>query len=202
MFKNFVNGLMQVANEREPEFIDSVRRAFFELRLGCFLDHNAPKDDTWRWIPEEEEYEYESDSEVDSEVDLDDLSDVCFEPFGPSLKVENHAFAVTKVSDLPEEDCSICRDELNVHQTVRDEVPVKAHCGHTFHYGCLSTLINGISKFSNLCPNCREEVCHRRPKRQKDSKELESAQNSGTRDEAEPGRSLQDRYGDVVMRDE
>jgi hypothetical protein len=197
MFRNFVNGLIHVVNAREPACVDHVRTALFVLRLDCFLDPNALKDDTWVWLPEGEEYDYEPDEEVD----LDDLPDVCFEPVGPSLKAEQHAFAVTKSFDLPEEDCSICRDMLDVHETVRDEVPVKVSCGHTFHYGCLSTLINGVSKFSNLCPNCRQEVCHRRPRRLKDGKELESAQISGAQGEAEPERFLQDMYGDVVMTD-
>ncbi|CAG5155912.1 uncharacterized protein ALTATR162_LOCUS3897 [Alternaria atra] len=121
MFRNFVNGLIHVVNAREPACVDHVRTALFVLRLDCFLDPNALKDDTWVWLPEGEEYDYEPDEEVD----LDDLPDVCFEPVGPSLKAEQHAFAVTKSFDLPEEDCSICRDMLDVHETVRDEVPVK-----------------------------------------------------------------------------
>jgi hypothetical protein len=172
MFKNFINDLMHVVDALGPVCIGHVRTALYRLRLNRFLDPNTTKDDIWVWLPEDWDDEYESDGEVD----LDDLPDVCFEPVGLTLKAEQYAFAVTKILDLPEEDCSICRDTLNVHETVRDEVPVKIDCGPTFHYGCLSTLINGISKFSNSCPNRRQEVCHRWPRRLKDGTEIESVQ--------------------------
>ncbi|KAH8628231.1 hypothetical protein IG631_18000 [Alternaria alternata] len=198
MFKNFIDGLMHVVGALGPVCIGHVRTALFMLRLDCFLEPDAAKDDTWTWLPEEWDDEYESDGEFDP----DDLPEVCFEPIGPTIKTEQYAFAVTNILDLSEEDCSICRDTLNVHETVRDEVPVKIDCGHTFHYGCLSTLINGISKFSNLCPNCRQKICSQRPKRLKDDEELQSARFPGEQDEVEPVRFLQDRYGDVVMTDE
>jgi hypothetical protein len=78
--------------------------------------------------------------------------------------------------DLSERECSICRDTLNIHETIRDGVSVKIKCGHCFHYGCLTTLIDGRSKFSNLCPNCRQEVCKRKPRRLKNGKELYNVQ--------------------------
>lgn len=198
MFKNFVDGLMRVAGALGSVCLGHVRTALSMIRLDCFLDPNATRDDIWIWLPEERDDEHEPDGELD----LDDLPEVYFEPIGPTIKAEQYAFAVTKISDLPGEDCTICRDVLNVHETVRDEVPVKIDCGHVFHYGCLSTLINGIAKFSNLCPNCRQMVCPRRPKRLKDDDELESAQIPEGPDEAGPGRFLQDRYGDVIMTDE
>ncbi|KAG9185101.1 hypothetical protein G6011_07645 [Alternaria panax] len=184
MFKNFVDGLIHVVNALEPVCIGRVRTALFMLRLNHFLDPNATKDNTWTWLPDEWEDEYESDGKVDP----DDL-----------LKYE---FTVIETLGLPEEDWSICRDTLNVQKTVREEVSVKVDFSHTFHYGCVSTLVNGVFKFSNLCPNCRQKVCHRRRRRLKDNKELESTQISEVQDEVEPGHFLQDRYGEVVMMDE
>jgi hypothetical protein len=84
---------------------------------------------------------------------------------------------------------------------VRDEVPVKAECDHTFHYDCLSTLINGLFKFSNLCPNCRRPVCDRRSRRLKDDEELISVHALDEEELARVERFLQDREGDVVMTD-
>jgi hypothetical protein len=104
-------------------------------------------------------------------------------------------------SDLPEEDCPICRDTLNVTDTIRDEVPVKIKCGHCFHYGCLTTLINDLSKFSNLCPNCRQEVCKRRPRCLKNGKTLDDVQamEADGANMGEQERYLQDKHGDFVM---
>jgi hypothetical protein len=197
MFKKFVDGLMQFANAQGPACVDHVKEALWYLELHGFLDANSVKDDTWTWPPRETVTIHEPDSDVD----LHDLPDVCFEPVGPPLQVEQHALAVTKASDLPEEDCSICRNTLNVHETVRDEVPVKVDCGHTFHYGCLGTLINGLSQFSNLCPNCRHPVCDRRSRRLKDDDEIISVQALEEEELARVERFLQDRQGDVVMTD-
>jgi hypothetical protein len=94
------------------------------------------------------------------------------EPVGPELKVEHHTLAVIMAFDLVEEDCSICRDLLDVAQWSRSEVPVKVGCGRVFHCGCLNTLINGISTISNSCPNCRQEICERRVRHLEDHNNL------------------------------
>jgi hypothetical protein len=202
MFKKFVSGIMQVASTQGSACVSVVRDSLEKLRLEHFLNPHAQLIPLWTWDPSPIIWDSDSDSDDDSEEDLDDLPDVCVEPVGPDFKAEHHATAVTSTSDLPEEDCSICRDTLNVHETIRDEVPVKIKCGHCFHYGCLTTLINGISKFSNLCPNCRAEVCKRRPRRLKNGKKLDDAQGTEGANGAEPERFLQDRHGDVVMTDD
>ena len=143
--------------------------------------------------------EYELDSE--DEFDPDNLPDVCFDPVGPPLKAEDYALAITGASDLPEGDCSICRDTLKVHECAQDEIPVKTDCGHAFHYGCLGTLINGLADFSNLCPNCRRPICDRRPRQLKDGDELNSGLASDLEEQAAVERFLLDRHRGVVMRD-
>ena len=203
MFKRFVEGVEQVfATAPSSQYFTLIREALEHFQLDGFLDSQTGRDVAWEW----DLHGLESESEEEEEgVNLDDLLDVCFEPIGPTLKPEHHAIVVTLDAHLPEEDCSICRDTLNVQETVRDEVPIKIECGHCFHYGCLSALINGIAKFSNLCPNCRHQICERRRRRSKDGKELESVQGDGAHDRSEDefvGRSLQNLEGDVVMTDE
>jgi hypothetical protein len=209
MFKMFAESIMQAANAQGPEFSAHIKLALSRARLYHFLDPTAAKDDAWTWVldwetPEDEpvsDRDSDSDSDDDVEYDVYDLPEVCFGPVGPPLKVEDYALAITDVSDLPDDDCSICRDSLNVHERVQDEIPVKVECGHAFHYGCLTTLINGLRKFSNLCPNCRRPVCDRRPRRLKDGDELNSVQASDAQEQVVVERFLQYRYGDVVMTD-
>lgn len=148
----------QVASAHDPEFTHRVQLVLSSLGFDRLLDPMAGKDDTWVWITDMGRYGYEINSDSDSDFDLDDLPGICFDPVGPPLQVEDYALAVSDASDLPEGDCSICRDTLNVHERAHVEIPVKIDCGHAFHYGCLGTLINGLAKFLNLCPNCRRPV--------------------------------------------
>jgi hypothetical protein len=110
------------------------------------------------------------------------LTDVGFEPSGPRLDVDDIATKTRYIKnptcsicrkDSQTEDecghstCNICLERLDPNATDESNTPMKVRCGHahSFHYKCLDSLINGISDFSNLCPNCRVPICERRARR-------------------------------------
>ncbi|KAI4644894.1 hypothetical protein J4E93_005692 [Alternaria ventricosa] len=186
---------MLAASAQDVEFAHNVQLALSSCGFGRLLDPTL-LDPT---ATDMEFPEYELDSE--DEVDPDDLPDVCFDPVGPPLKPQDYAPAITDASDLPEGDCSICRDTLNVHERAQDEIPVKTDCGHAFHYSCLGTLINGLADFSNLCPNCRRPICDHRPRQLKEDDELNGVQALDLEEQAVVERFLLDRHRGVVMRD-
>jgi hypothetical protein len=107
------------------------------------------------------------------------LTDVSFEPSGPRMDVDDIATKTRYLknptcsmcrNDSETEDecghstCNICLDTLDLNATGQSKTPMEVRCGHahSFHFECLDDLINGISEFSNLCPNCRGSICERR----------------------------------------
>ncbi|KAH7093592.1 hypothetical protein FB567DRAFT_544930 [Paraphoma chrysanthemicola] len=212
LFHKFVQGLLQTASLHSEACMTFVKTNLESNELKDFVDPSALPVPGWTsndFIDLLEEF-YDGDDDEDEfeQINYDDLPDVCFKPASPELRVENIAKAVYMASDLPEPDCSICRDSLDVSVTTRADVPLILQCGHCLHYGCLHTLINGISDFSNRCPNCRKEIAPRRAKRLKDEflSSFSStpdpgnmASVSGREDE---GSDLQDKDGDVVMTDD
>jgi hypothetical protein len=89
------------------------------------------------------------------------LQDVRFEPDGPPLQVSNYAVPTTEPGDEP---CTICYEPMDGEVTGQYQ-PMKVPCGHCFHFECLEDLINGINKYSNLCPMCRQKISDPRPKK-------------------------------------
>ncbi|KAF2846554.1 hypothetical protein T440DRAFT_521732 [Plenodomus tracheiphilus IPT5] len=216
--------MREVAQSCGSDCAQEYDRYLGEFQLLPLLEPDAEPVLGWTWLrdrhpPEEEdlleafdtsesvepsesdEGEFENDLELNQGWD-----DQVHEPTGPDLKIEDHTLAVARTSELHEEDCSICCETLNVSERVRKLVPIKTECGHCFHYGCLSELINGIYEFSNLCPFCRAEIC---PKRQQCLKKEYRTSGESTSDnsrseqdnEAISTRDLQDGSGDVVMTD-
>jgi hypothetical protein len=203
MFQRFVRGVCRSAVTHNC--VQHVREALEQYGLDEFLDPTALPVSGWEPLAFEDILEPEDD-DFEPDIDWDDLFDDFHEPSGPDTRVERHVIAVTATSDLPEEDCSICRDTFNILSTSRDEVPVKIDCGHCFHYGCLGTLINGIQDYSNVCPNCRQKICPPRGKRQKDEHQsLYDAPLVGAKEVEARGAdavpNLCDKEGDVVMTD-
>ncbi|KAH7082701.1 hypothetical protein BKA63DRAFT_501474 [Paraphoma chrysanthemicola] len=211
LFHKFVQGLLQTATLHSEACVAFVKKNLDSHELKDFVDPTALPFPGWTsndFIDLLEGFYDGDDEDGDEDIVYDDLPDVCFEPAGPDLHVENIAKAVYMASDLSEPDCSICRDSLDVSVTTRAKVPLKLRCGHCLHYGCLHTLINGISEFSNRCPNCREEIAPRRAKRLKDEFLLSvtSTPDPGNVVSAsvreDEGSDLQDKDGDVVMTDD
>lgn len=213
MFRKFVRGVLHTASTHGPTCLVLACTSLSTFGLAGFFDVSATPIAGWTWdsfnpdmfTMEYYDFEdYDQDDDDDDEVDINDLPDVCFDAVGPALKVEHHALAAAYASELPAEPCPICLEAMHGGETVRDEVPVKTTCGHAFHYGCLGTLINGLAKFSNLCPYCRGKICPQREKRLKGSSKIAGEDESrGSTGEvvAASGRDLQDTQGDVVMTD-
>ena len=117
-------------------------------------------------ILEEESLE----EEVFEEYHPDDLTDAGFEPYGRAIYPEDYPepfrpFLKRKRDFLTFEDedpipCGICLGDLGAFNVVKLDV-----CNHTFHRNCLRELINGISTFSNKCPECREQICQPKAKK-------------------------------------
>lgn len=213
LFHKFVQGLLQTAMLHGVACISIVRDVLELHDMEDFLNATALPVPDWTCTAYQDLLEpifFDDEDEDEEEDDYEDLPDVCFEPAGPDLRVEDIATAVSMASDLPEPDCSICMDDLDVSEMTRAEVPIKLKCGHCLHYGCLKTLINGVSGYSNRCPNCRQEIAPRRAKRLKDD-HLRSSNSMSDSDRmavamasqyAEEGSNLRDKEGDVVMTDD
>ncbi|OQR90452.1 hypothetical protein THRCLA_09336 [Thraustotheca clavata] len=75
---------------------------------------------------------------------------------GEFLQVPPNVLDVTfkNVSQLPEDICVVCLDELNADNVVGNVVELS--CGHLFHRGCLQ---DWFAK-SLICPICRSSVDH------------------------------------------
>jgi hypothetical protein len=206
MFQFFVHWLHKTA--LTYDCVGSVRKTLEILKLTEFFDFNATPIPGWDHEDFQDLLEEDSDDDEEEDIDYDDLPDDLFEPSGPERKVEHRATAVATNSELRKEYCSICRDTLDIYAKMREEVPVKVECGHCFHYGCLNTLINGISKYSNACPNCRQTVCPPQEKRLKDEYTLSqpATPNDGVSgaasESALEASDPRDKEGDVVMTDD
>ncbi|KAF2707815.1 hypothetical protein K504DRAFT_504038 [Pleomassaria siparia CBS 279.74] len=104
----------------------------------------------------------EEEEEDWQELEPGQMSDVDFEPAGQPLDASDYS---TRVHSSSKTKCSICTDALDPDTREEDEAPMSLGCGHIFHFRCLSNLINGISQFSNLCPNCRVQICEPRARK-------------------------------------
>ncbi|KAF2832332.1 hypothetical protein CC86DRAFT_377514 [Ophiobolus disseminans] len=202
LFQKFVNGLYESASAYNC--VDHVREALVRNGLDEFFDTTALP--VLGWTCQAFEDILEPEDAGDDDINYDDLPHEYFEPSGPDMRVEHHAIAVTMASVLSEQDCSICRDMLNIYETSREEVPVKVECAHCFHYGCLTTLINGIANYSNSCPNCRKVICPSRKKCLKDTYKFYERlaplpEETETMVEVKRDPLLCDKEGDVVMTD-
>jgi hypothetical protein len=100
--------------------------------------------------------------DFDDDFDIGEFElaeDVELVAVGPPLNIATF----TSLTFAPtSEDCTICLEPFQIDQV--DPI-VQVPCQHCFHARCLETLVNGVSRFSNLCPNCRQQICERRPTR-------------------------------------
>ncbi|KAF1917667.1 hypothetical protein BDU57DRAFT_537312 [Ampelomyces quisqualis] len=107
----------------------------------------------------------ESDEEDLPEQVMRDANDKShLEAYGPRINAKEHA----RIIDHPPEDqnCTVCAEEYNQNQVENqraEEECLKLNaCGHFFHHGCIDTWINGLLPNSNLCPECRTQICGER----------------------------------------
>ncbi|KAF1973434.1 hypothetical protein BU23DRAFT_428901, partial [Bimuria novae-zelandiae CBS 107.79] len=65
--------------------------------------------------------------------------------------------------------CSICAEIYTDHHPAF----CLTACGHTFGKACISQWVNSTARNANLCPQCRQPLCTRRPRRPKSTRPIE-----------------------------
>ncbi|PSN71829.1 hypothetical protein BS50DRAFT_629954 [Corynespora cassiicola Philippines] len=199
---------------------DLITEVLQELKLDEFLDddqldprpyYRFPQFDRWD-VPVAYLAHGDDDAEYEDFYGMEHFfEDIHFEPVGSPLLVENFASHATIPTEIKEDVCTICLEGLSHEETELQKLPAILHaCKHTFHYGCIGELINGIEEFSNLCPNCREPICQQRERKvilpANLTTELSVSDNvsdvfNGYVHGSDSGETQSDRDGDVVMTD-
>jgi hypothetical protein len=139
-----------------PE-VDTLSRTAYWARRSNRQDESEDEPDVEAVDESDEAMEDEDGIVYVDELQPTELEDVRFEPDGPPIQVSNHAVASHAPGGV---ECTICADSFDESGQAM-QIP----CGHLFHFQCLDSLINGISPFSNICPNCRQKICDRRPRK-------------------------------------
>jgi hypothetical protein len=119
----------------------------------------------------------EDDESVPDELqqDINDGAEV--EAYGPPINPLDFADVVSEANKPPEQNCTICAETFQSEANcmkLRD-------CGHYFHHLCICYWLNGVTANSNLCPECRAQICSdRRPVR---AVPTNDAEETGSEDE-------------------
>ncbi|KAF1917659.1 hypothetical protein BDU57DRAFT_172169 [Ampelomyces quisqualis] len=89
------------------------------------------------------------------------------ETYGPVYVPRVFAKVAVGIEIPEEQNCTICAENFEWWNTRNACLKLRG-CGHYFHEECLRQWINGVAANSNLCPECRAEICSdRRPVRVK-----------------------------------
>jgi len=110
--------------------------------------------------------EKESDQGIPQEFHLVDIHDTAnLEVYGPHIDPIDFADVVNDANCPLDQNCTICAESYRIQDGQGTCVRLR-NCGHHAHYHCIDEWLNGVAKNSNLCPECRNEICvNRRPVR-------------------------------------
>jgi hypothetical protein len=97
-------------------------------------------------------------------VDIEDEAEL--EAFGPLIDPAKFATVVGEASQPEGQNCTICAEPYEPYELYKVEQRCLRleNCGHYFHEDCLADWMNGVARNSNLCPECREQICVERRK--------------------------------------
>jgi len=109
--------------------------------------------------------EEDSDEDVPEELLRDIYDSADLEAHGPPINPLEFTQTVREVDRPRRQNCTICAD-IFVPQTAKATCLKLRDCGHYFHDHCLRDWMNSVAACSNLCPECRSQICeNRRPVR-------------------------------------
>jgi hypothetical protein len=138
-------------------------RQFYENDLppGFSTDLHVVADYNARLLDVEEE----SDEDVPEELLRDIYDSADLEVHGPPINPLEFAQTVGEDDRPRRQNCTICAD-ISVSRTAKAICLKLRECGHYFHDHCLQNWMNSVAACSNLCPDCRSQICeNRRPVR-------------------------------------
>ncbi|KAH3940340.1 hypothetical protein HBI81_019350 [Parastagonospora nodorum] len=138
-------------------------RQFYENHLppGFSTDLRVVADYDARLLDVEED----SDENVPEELLRDIYDSADLEVHGPSIDALEFAQTVGEDDRPRRQNCTICAD-IFVSRTAKAICLRLRECGHYFHDHCLRDWMNSVAACSNLCPECRSQICeNRRPVR-------------------------------------
>jgi hypothetical protein len=115
------------------------------LLAAAEINANNDEDDA-------EEIPQELLGDIEEEADL--------EAYGPWIDPKKFATIVEEEDQPREQNCTICT-ELYEPNTQARCLKIQV-CGHYFHESCIRDWMNGIALNSNLCPECRKQICAER----------------------------------------
>lgn len=105
--------------------------------------------------------------EVPSQLTQNIYDEADLEAYGPALEPGLFAKVVVGFHMPGDQNCTICAEAFE-WWNAKDPCLKLRRCGHYFHEECLRQWLNGVAANSNLCPECRTEICPgRRPVRVK-----------------------------------
>lgn len=108
--------------------------------------------DQWYPLPLFEEEESDDFSDI-AGLEFELPEDVEFEVYGPRINIAE--FTVSKKESDADAFCTWCQDMVSSADSGAKRCVVPMACSDTFHAECLDIWVNGASRSSNLCPNCK-----------------------------------------------
>jgi hypothetical protein len=103
----------------------------------------------------------EDDEEVTEELLRDIYDSAASESYGALIDPLKFATAVNEASRPRSQNCSVCSDVFGL-QTAQSPSLKLRECGHYFHDGCIRDWLKSVHPNSNLCPECRTQICEER----------------------------------------
>jgi hypothetical protein len=108
--------------------------------------------------------EDDNDNVID-ELEQDIHEGAKWEAYGPPIDPIDFAELVSEANQPRKSNCSICAETFAPRTSGALCLKLES-CGHHFHYRRINEWLNGVAANSNLCPECRAQICSdRRPVR-------------------------------------